>query len=352
MKSPPNGRHMDLTLFINAEHTDGDDLAKRFAEHTEQVQVARDIGYDGVAVGMHLSYGSSAWFPPLELLTSLAPFAEGMSLATSMLILPLFHPLHVAQQAAYLDVISGGRLILGVAPGWTEDEFKVLDLNYKTRISRYVESLTLIQRLFMEDKVDFQGKHFTADSLSLSLKPMQRPRPPMWYGGSVAKAVARAADLSDPSLGDSWVASSHLVGDVITKQAGVFQDRLAALGKPRPKEFPLLRNIVVAEDRETALRDAGPFLEASYRIFGQWGLFTGPVGGDKEQLDLEELIEGRVIIGSPEECAEQLSALQEATDFTRLVARVQWLGMDQDIVLRTVRLLGEKVLPMVNSNRK
>ena len=126
---------MKLTLFINAEHQEDDDLARRFAEHTEQVRVARDVGFDGVAVGMHLSYGSSAWFPPLELLTSLAPVAKGMSLASSMLILPLFHPLHVAQQAAYLDIVSGGRLILGVAPGWTEDEFKVMDLNYKTRIS-------------------------------------------------------------------------------------------------------------------------------------------------------------------------------------------------------------------------
>ena len=142
---------MKLTLFINAEHKEGDDLTRRFAEHTEQVRVARDVGFDGVAVGMHLSYGSSAWFPPLELLTSLAPVAGGMSLATSMLILPLFHPLHVAQQAPYLGIISGGRLILGVAPGWTEDEFRVMDLNYKTRISRYVESLTLIQRLFKDE---------------------------------------------------------------------------------------------------------------------------------------------------------------------------------------------------------
>ena len=153
--------------------------------------------------------------------------------------------------------------------------------------------------------------------------------------------------MADPSLGDSWVASSHLVADVITKQAGVFQDRLDELGKSRPQEFPLLRNIVVAEDRETAIRDAGPFLEASYRIFGQWGLFTGPVGGDKDQLDIEELIEGRVIIGSPEECVEQLVALKDGTNLTRLVARVQWLGMDQDIVLRTIKLLGERVAPEV-----
>ena len=65
---------------------------------------------------------------------------------------------------------------------------------------------------------------------------------------------------------------------------------------------------------------------------------------------MEELIAGRVIIGSPEECAEQLLVLREATDFTRLVARVQWLGMDQEIVQRTIRLLGEKVLPLMRSS--
>ena len=340
---------MNLTLFINAEHRQGDNLTRCFAEHREQVRVARGIGFDGVAVGMHLSYGSSAWFPPLELLTSLAQVAEGMSLATSMLILPLFHPLHVAQQAAYLDVVSGGRLILGVAPGWTKDEFKILDLDYKCRISRYIESLTLIQRLFGEEEVNFQGKHFTTQDLRLSLKPLQKPRPAMWYGGSVPKAVARAGALANTRIGDSWVASSHLVSDVITKQADIFRKKLQELDKPMPEEFPLLRNIVVAENRATALRDSGPFLEASYRIFGQWGLFTGPVGAKKDQLDLEELIAGRVIIGSPEECAEQIIDLKEATEFTRLVARVQWLGMDQKIVLRTIRLLGEKVLPIINS---
>lgn len=338
---------MQLSLFVNPEHPPQDDLRRRIAEHVEQVEAARALDYDGVAVGMHLSYGSTAWFPPLELLTSLAPAAEGMSLATAMLILPLFHPLHVAQQAAFLDIVSGGRLILGVAPGWTEDEFKVLGLEHKQRIGRFVEGLTLLRRLFTEDKVDFEGRHFSAQGVSLALKPVQKPRPPLWLGGSVEKAVARTADIADTPLGDTWVASSHLVGKVISKQAGVFRQRLEALGKPMPAEFPILRNIVVAEDRRTALAEAGPFLEASYRVFGQWGLFTGPVGAKKAQLDLEELIAGRVILGSPEECAEELIALQKESGFTRLVARVQWLGMDQRIVLRTIRLLGEKVWPMV-----
>lgn len=338
---------MQLTLFISSEHRPDDAQETRFAEHIEQVKRAREIGYDGIAIGNHLSYGGSAWYPPIETLTRLAAETGDMSLATCMLILPLFEPLHVAQQAALLDIVSGGRFTLGVAPGWQEDEFRVMGLDHGRRIGRYVESLTLIQRLWMEDRVDFEGKHFQAEGLALALKPMQRPRPAMWYGGSVAKAVERAARLADTGLGDSWVASSHLTEEVITEQAVLFRSTLESLGKPMPQEFPLLRNIVVAPDRETALREAGPFLEASYRVFGQWGLFTNVVGAGKEQLELDELLAGRVIIGSPEECAEELVRLAKATGFTRLIARLQWLGMDQRIVLRTIELLANEVRPLV-----
>lgn len=338
---------MQLTFFVSPEHPPADNLEHRFAEHIEQVKVAREAGFDGVAVGNHLSYGSSAWFPPIETLLRLAAEAEGMSLATCMLILPLFHPLHVAQQAALLDIVSGGRFTLGVAPGWQEDEFRVLGLDHGRRFGRYIESLTLLQRLWTEERVDFAGKHFVAEGLTLALKPVQRPRPPMWYGGSVSRAVERAARLADTSLGDSWVASSHLTEDVITEQSRVFRETLESLGKPMPSEFPLLRNIVVAPDRETALREVGPYLESSYRVFGEWGLFTNVVGSEKEQLDLPELIGGRVVLGSPEECAEELVRLARATGFSRLIARVHWLGMEHRLVLRTIELLADRVLPLM-----
>src|SRR4051794_23207572 len=152
-----------------------------------------------------------------------------MSLGTCMLVLPQFHPLHVAQQAALLDVLSGGRLVLGVAPGWQEDEFQVLDVPYRERFGRFVESVEVIRRLWTEDTVDFAGRRFTLQGASLGLKPLRRPRPPFWFGGSTAPAVERVARLADPTLGDSWVPSSHLTDAVITEQAGVFRSALAAL---------------------------------------------------------------------------------------------------------------------------
>ena len=105
---------MDLTLFINNEHRADDDLPARFNDHIEQVRVARQAGYNGVAVGNHLSFGSTAWFPPLETLMRLSAEADGMSLSTCMLVLPLYHPLHVVEQASLLGALYYGFFGVGL----------------------------------------------------------------------------------------------------------------------------------------------------------------------------------------------------------------------------------------------
>ena len=340
---------MRLTLFINPEHPPGDPLAQRFAEHLEQVRLARQAGFDGVVIGHHLSYGPAVWLPPFETLARLAAEADGMTIGSCMLVLPQFHPVHVAQQAALLDVISGGRLVLGVAPGWHEDEFRLVGVDFRERFGRFVEAVSVVQRLWTEERVDFHGRHFELHGATLALKPLQRPRPPFWFGGSTAPAVERVARLADPALGDSWVPSSHLTDDVIATQAGVFRAALAALGKPMQTDFPVLRNIVVAPDRDTALREAAPYLAASYRVFGDAGLFRNVVGSGKDHLDLPELLAGRVVIGAPEECAAALARTIAAGGFTRLVCRIQWLGMEQRQVLRTLALLAERVLPLLRA---
>jgi alkanesulfonate monooxygenase SsuD/methylene tetrahydromethanopterin reductase-like flavin-dependent oxidoreductase (luciferase family) len=338
---------MRLTLFINPEHPPGDPLDVRLAEHVEQVSIARASGYDGVTIGTHLSCGSAVWLPPFPTLTHLAPAAAGMSLSTCVLVLPFHHPLHVATDGAFLDWVCGGQFILGVSAGWAQDEFALLGLERGERVGRFTESLELITRLWSQDRVSFDGRYYQLTDAALVLRPVQRPRPPIWLGGSVIRSVERAAELADTSVGDTWVASSHVTEDVIIDQVRAFNDRLSQLGKPRPADFPLLRNIVVAEDRATAIREAVPYLQASYRVFDRWGLFTDVVGDLAATDGVPQLLTGRVIIGSPQDCAEELVRLARATGFTRLVARVQWMGMEQRIVCRTIELLAHEVLPLV-----
>jgi alkanesulfonate monooxygenase SsuD/methylene tetrahydromethanopterin reductase-like flavin-dependent oxidoreductase (luciferase family) len=338
---------MKLTLFIGAEHRPSESMARRLVEHAEQVRLARQLGFDGVVIGNHLSYGATAWFPPFETLMRLAAEAEGMALGTCMLVLPLYHPLAVAEQVALLDAACGGRAILGAAPGWQKDEFEVMGVDHARRIGRFTESVALIKRLFTEAAVTFEGRHVQARALTLALRPTRKPRPPLWLGGSVEAAVKRAAAIAEPALGDSWVASSHLKNSVIVAQAAAFKAALAALGKPMPADFPVLRNIVVAPDRATAIREVGPAIAESYRIFGDWGLFTGVVGEAKPHPEFDDLIADRFIIGAPEEAAEEIATLLCQTGCNRLICRLQWLGMEQRHVLRTIELIGDKVAPMV-----
>jgi len=338
---------MNLTLFISSEHRPSQSVTQRLTEHCEQVRLSRHVGFDGVAIGSHLSYSATAWLPPIETLMRLAADAEGMSLGTCMLVLPLYEPLHVAEQFAVLDAASGGRAILGLAPGWTKDEFDVMRLDYRHRTSRFVEGVALIKRLFTEQNVTFEGRHFQVSKLTLALRPTRKPRPPMWLGGSVESAVRRIATIAEPELRDTWVASSHLKTPVIIEQARVFKATLKELGKPAPADFPVLRNIVVAPDRQTAIRDAGPAIAESYKIFGKWGLFTEVVGDAKAEPEFEDLLRDRFIVGSPEECAEQIVDLLRATGCTRLVTRLQWVGMQHRHVIRTIELIGDKVAPLV-----
>src|SRR5580698_9114623 len=111
---------MKFTLLVGAEHRPTDSMGQRLAEHVEQVRLAREVGFDSVVIGSHLSYGTTAWFPPIETLMRLSAAAEGMSLGTCMLVLPLFHPVEVAEQFALLDAACGGKAIMGVSPGWQQ----------------------------------------------------------------------------------------------------------------------------------------------------------------------------------------------------------------------------------------
>ena len=179
-------------------------MQRRLTEHTEQVRLARELGFDGVIIGNHFSYGSTAWFPPIETLMRRAAVAEGMSLGTCMLVLPLFQPVQVAEQFALLDAASGGRAIIGVSPGWQQEEFAIVGVDYSRRIPRFTEAVDLIRRLYTEDQVTFEGKHFRTSKATLALKPMQKPRPRMWHGASVEAAVKRVASIAETELGDTW----------------------------------------------------------------------------------------------------------------------------------------------------
>jgi len=328
-------------LLLGTEYPSGDDPGRRLAEHREQVRLAREAGFDLIGIPHHPSRGPSFWLPPLLTAAAIAGELGGMRLATTVFLLPLHHPVEVAEQVAMLDHLAGGRLIFGVGAGWQPEEFRALGLPMQGRLARLEESLAVIERLWAGERVTFQGHHVAVDDVRLTLLPAQRPRPPIWIGANASEAAVRRA----ARLADAWVVSAHPDIDAVARHVETYRGALEELGKPFPAELPVLRNAYVASDTTRALAEAREYFEASYEVFGDWGLFEHVLRAGARQLRGADLVRGRLIIGGPDDCLAQIAACRERVPIGCLILRMQWMGMPHAHVARAIDVIGEKLLP-------
>jgi probable F420-dependent oxidoreductase len=141
------------------------------------------------------------FFEPLSVLNFLASCTQRVRLGTSVLIIPYREPLHTAKILATLDVLSGGRLIVGAGTGWMEEEFLALGLDtYARRGTVTNEYLQLFKELWTKDKPEFHGRYAHVSGVGFQPKPAQKPHPPIWIGGHSEAALKRVA-----LLGDGWM---------------------------------------------------------------------------------------------------------------------------------------------------
>jgi len=171
-----------------------------YSASLEEVQAGEAYGFDSVWMEEHHGVKNHYWPSPLVILASYASRTSRLVLGTNIAVLPFYNPVRMAEDAALVDGLSGGRLVLGVAIGYRPDEFAMMATPLDGRGSRFVEAITLIRRLWTEDCVTFEGEHYRYQQISIEPKPLSRPCPPIWLGGCVPLALARAAEL-----GDAWI---------------------------------------------------------------------------------------------------------------------------------------------------
>jgi len=134
---------------------------------------------------------------PFVSLAYAAAVTKTLRLATGILILPQRHPLYVAKEAASLDVLSGGRVILGIGVGWLEEEFQALGIPFAERAARTAEAVRAMRSLWKDDPEPFEGKFFRWGPLHCHPKPLQKPGVPIVVGGHTELAARRAARYGD-----------------------------------------------------------------------------------------------------------------------------------------------------------
>jgi len=179
----------------------------------EVARRAEERGLDSVWVTDHVIVPTQTnviyredMLDPLAVLPWLAGVTHRIALGTSVVILPYRSPIPVAKLLASVDVLSGGRLIVGAAIGWLEGEFDALDVPFKERVSRSEEALEIFRTLWTQEHPKLETKRHRLKDVTFSPMPLQKPRPPLYVGGNSEGALRRVA-----RLGDGWHATSSTV---------------------------------------------------------------------------------------------------------------------------------------------
>ncbi len=321
---------MKIGLFINTQFPKDVDVSAMVPEMVEQVRVSRDAGFQ------------SLWFPhhwltePMQMLqimpamAFLAQEARGMAIGPNILILPLLNPMHVAEEAATLDVLTGGNYILGAGLGYREPEFTAFGISHAERAGRFVESIALMRKLWAGGRITHTGKFFTVRDAGISLKPVRPAGPPIYIAGLVDGAVKRAA-----RIGDAWLIANASSIQEITPQMTTYRAALQEYGRA-PMEFPIARECYVGSSHASALAECKAALEYKYAAYADWGM-TSPLEG----VAFEDFARDRFIIGDKASVMDEIQRYRELLGVDHFIMRCQWPGLDQDKTLGSIRRLGE-----------
>ena len=333
---------MRLGLLITNQHLPSEPLAERFAETVEQLRLARALGFDLIVFGQHFLVNEFQMLQPAVAAARLAAEAGPMRVAITIYLLSLLNPVAVAEEVATLDIVTGGRFIFGIGLGYRLVEDEAFGLSKGERVPRLLRHLDVIRRLWAGEAVTFDSPYCRLVGARTALRPVQRPHPPIWVAANNDRAVERAAEI-----GDAWIINPHATLQTIERQMGLYRAALKRAGRPFPAELPMMREICVAESRGEAIRLARPYLEQKYKAYVQWGQHRALPRDDDMTQAFEELIRDRFILGDPAECAAEIDRCVAATGATTMLFRVHWPGMPHDMVTRAMRLLAEKVFPLL-----
>ena len=333
---------MKFGLFVNSQYLPGESMPQKLRDSVEQVRAARDAGFSLIAAGQHYlaaPYQMSAVFP---LLSRLAAEAGDMRVAASVILVPLHNPVELAESIATLDCITDGRFVFGVGLGYRDEEYTAFGIRRSERVGRFHEAMDVIKRLWTEDEVEFEGKYFTVPKTAPVTRPVQQPHPPIWVAANNDVAIRRAARWGYP-----WLINPHATVPMVADQWVGYKAALAEAGNPVPEELPMMRELYVAADRETAYIESQPFLEGKYAAYASWGQDKALPGEESFSVPYQDLAKDRFLLGSPDDVVSELRRYSAELGVNHMLFRMQWPGLPQEQVLKQIDLLGREVIPQV-----
>jgi probable F420-dependent oxidoreductase len=246
---------------------------------------AEALGFDSAWVVEQI-LGSAPSLEPVTLLAYAAAITERLRLGSAVLLTALRSPIHLAKSLATLDQLSHGRLIVGVGLGGSPKVYPAYGLAAERRAARFAEGLQVMKRLWTEPRVTLTGEFFRLENASMQPKPVQKPHPPLWFGGHDPRALRRAVEMGDGFIGAGSASTATFAEEVKTLRAILVEHGRG--------DFPIGKRVYLALDRDRA--------RAGKRLAEWFGAFYGK----------PELAETVSVYGDVDACVAGLRAVVAA----------------------------------------
>ena len=345
---------MDFGLFFLMQRDEQWSEQAVYDSDLRQMLAAEALGYSSVWIAEHHFNDYGLCPVPPVLAAFLAARTRALRLGMGVSLLPLHHPVDLAEQLAVLDVVSGGRLDVGIGRGGTLQDYQTFRSDREDSRARVEEGIGLIQRSWSGEPFDFAGRFHSAERLHVRPRPVQRPHPPLFIAANSEDSVHSAARLGLPTQSSFFVPIPEL-----QRRHQLYRELSRAAGRSEAEVEALedrawgMRVVHVAPDREAALRAVeGPFMGYQRKMSVLRSDATGgnvPSSFDRSLLRLrafsDYLADGWALIGSPEEVRDGLQKYLDATGYRHVLLLMALPGLDTEMALRSMRLFADKVAP-------
>ena len=337
---------MEFGLFTEFEAPAGMSHATAFDESLAQMKAAEELGLDAVWLAeIHFQKDRSVLSSPLVVAAALAACTRRIKIGIAVQVLPLSHPLRLAEDVATVDHLSKGRLEFGIGRSGLPGHYQGFNIPYSESRERFLEALEILTKAWTQDRFSHEGKYFQFRDVCAMPKPYQKPHPPIRMAATTEETYPLVGRMGLPIfVAPRTISISELKGFI-----GGYDRGWAAAGHAGRGDVALSMPVYVAATDRQAREEAEASTMHFFRTISEALKKSETRRATAERLgeiSYEDVLREQAIYGSPEAVADRLLALREELRFSSLSA---WMNCGSQIpherVLTSMRLFAERVAP-------
>lgn len=316
----------------------------RFDDVLDQVVGLEELGFDAVVLGeRHFRHADLLYSSAFSAAAAIAARTERIRIGTAGRVLALDHPIHIAEDAATLDVLSGGRLDFGATRASLDDEsHHVFATPSGEAEERFAEALEVIRKAWTQDSFSHHGPHYRIPEVAVFPKPLQQPHPPMFL---VAVSPGRLAFAA--AAGYSAYLGALRTVEELVEACDSYWRELAAAGHDRDgRELSVNRFVYVSgDDRRARAEVEAPFMEFMEHRAPDLRAALVTKYGHEDELRFDRFLDDFLIVGAPDTVTAKLRELQDAVDAGYLLTTLNFVTLDHSLCVRSTELFAAEVMP-------